>query len=194
MVEYLLNIINSAFEEWRMENPTADYHDYPVALDKMSKSGALFDLVKLNDVSKDVISKMPAEEVYNLYTEWAKEYDKVMYDLVTKHEAMSKEIFNIDKEGPKPRKDFGKWSEVKEKICYFYDELFNAETEVELPKNMTLETAKEIISSYKEVYNFNTDQETWFNELKEHAISLGYTADRKAFKKIQQPSKEWYQM
>ena len=183
VVEYLLNIINSAFEEWRMENPTADYHDYPVALDKMSKSGALFDLVKLNDVSKDVISKMPAEEVYNLYTEWAKEYDKAMYDLVTKHEAMSKEIFNIDKEGPKPRKDFGKWSEVKEKICYFYDELFNAETEVELPKNMTLETAKEIISSYKEVYNFNTDQETWFNELKEHAISLGYTADRKAFKK-----------
>lgn len=183
VVEYLLNIINSAFEEWRMENPTADYHDYPVALDKMSKSGALFDLVKLNDVSKDVISKMPAEEVYNLYTEWAKEYDKAMYDLVTKHESMSKEIFNIDKEGPKPRKDFGKWSEVKEKICYFYDELFNAETEVELPKNMTLETAKEIISSYKEVYNFNTDQETWFNELKEHAISLGYTADRKAFKK-----------
>lgn len=183
VVEYLLNIINSAFEEWRMENPTADYHDYPVALDKMSKSGALFDLVKLNDVSKDVISKMPAEEVYTLYTQWAEEYDKEMYALVTAHEAMSKEIFNIDKEGPKPRKDFGKWAEVKEKICYFYDELFNAETEVELPKNMTLETAKEIIASYKEVYNFNTDQETWFNELKEHAISLGYTADRKAFKK-----------
>ncbi len=183
VVEYLLNIINSAFEEWRMENPKVDYHDYPVALDKMSKSGALFDLVKLNDVSKDVISKMPAEEVYTLYTEWAKEYDKEMYALVTAHEVMSKEIFNIDKEGPKPRKDFGKWAEVKEKICYFYDELFNAETEIELPKNMTLETAKEIIASYKEVYNFDTDQETWFNELKEHAISLGYTADRKAFKK-----------
>ena len=183
VVEYLLNIINSTFEEWRMENPKADYHEFPVALDKMSKSGALFDLVKLNDVSKDVISKMPAEEVYTLYVEWAKAYDQSMYDLVTKHEEMSKAIFNIDKEGPKPRKDFGKWNEVKEKICYFYDELFNEETDVELPKNVTMEQAKEIIEAYAKVYNYNTDQETWFEELKAMAVELGYAADRKAYKK-----------
>ncbi len=183
VVEYLLNIINSTFEEWRMENPKADYLDFPVALDKMSKSGALFDLIKLNDVSKDVISKMPAEEVYTLYTAWAKEFDKEMYDIVTEHEEMSKAIFNIDKEGPKPRKDFGKWSEVKEKICYFYNELFKDETEVELPKTVTVEEAKEIITGYKEVYNFNTDQETWFEELKAYAVANGYTADRKAYKK-----------
>ena len=115
VVEYLLNIINSNYEEWRMENPKVDYHEFPVALDKMSKSGALFDLVKLNDVSKDVISKMPADKVYELYTAWAKEFDQEMYELATKHETMTREIFNIDKEGPKPRKDYGKWSEVKEK-------------------------------------------------------------------------------
>lgn len=185
VVEYLLNIINSSYEEWRMENPKVDYHEFPVALDKMSKSGALFDLVKLNDVSKDVISKMPAEEVYALYTEWAKEFDAEMYELATKYEAMTKEIFNIDKEGPKPRKDYGKWSEVKEKICYFYDEFFNAETadQIELPKNVSMEDAKAIIAAYKEAYNYDTDQETWFNELKELAITLGYTADRKAYKK-----------
>ena len=185
VVEYLLNIINSSYEEWRMENPKVDYHEFPVALDKMSKSGALFDLVKLNDVSKDVISKMPAEEVYALYTEWAKEFDTEMYDLATKYEAMTKEIFNIDKEGPKPRKDYGKWSEVKEKICYFYDEFFDAETaeQIELPKNVSMEDAKAIIAAYKEAYNYDTDQETWFNELKELAITLGYTADRKAYKK-----------
>ena len=185
VVEYLLNIINSSYEEWRMENPKVDYHEFPVALDKMSKSGALFDLVKLNDVSKDVISKMPADKVYELYTEWAKEFAPEMYELATKHEDMTREIFNIDKEGPKPRKDYGKWSEVKEKICYFYDELFNAETaeEVEFPKNVTMEDAKAIIAAYKEAYNYDTDQETWFNELKELAITLGYTADRKAYKK-----------
>lgn len=185
VVEYLLNIINSSYEEWRMENPKVDYHEFPVALDKMSKSGALFDLVKLNDVSKDVISKMPAEEVYALYTEWAKEFDAEMYELATKYEVMTKEIFNIDKEGPKPRKDYGKWSEVKEKICYFYDEFFNAETaeQIELPKNVSMEDAKAIIVAYKEAYNYDTDQETWFNELKELAITLGYTADRKAYKK-----------
>ena len=185
VVEYLLNIINSSYEEWRMENPKVDYHDFPVALDKMSKSGALFDLVKLNDVSKDVISKMSAEEVYTLYTEWAKEFDAQMYELVTKYEAMTKEIFNIDKEGAKPRKDYGKWSEVKEKICYFYDEFFKAEgaEQIELPKNVSMEDAKAIIAAYKEAYNYDTDQETWFNELKELAITLGYTADRKAYKK-----------
>lgn len=185
VVEYLLNIINSSYEEWRMENPKVDYHEFPVALDKMSKSGALFDLVKLNDVSKDVISKMPADKVYDLYTEWAKEFAPEMYELATKHEVMTREIFNIDKEGPKPRKDYGKWSEVKEKISYFYDECFNNETasEVEFPKNVTMEDAKAIIAAYKEAYNYDTDQETWFNELKELAITLGYTADRKAYKK-----------
>lgn len=185
VVEYLLNIINSSYEEWRMENPKVDYHEFPVALDKMSKSGALFDLIKLNDVSKDVISKMPADKVYALYTEWAKEFAPEMYELATKYEDMTREIFNIDKEGPKPRKDYGKWSEVKEKICYFYDEFFNNETadQVELPKNVTMEDAKAIIAAYKEAYNYDTDQETWFNELKELAITLGYTADRKAYKK-----------
>ena len=185
VVEYLLNIINSSYEEWRMENPKVDYHEFPVALDKMSKSGALFDLIKLNDVSKDVISKMPADKVYELYTEWAREFDPEMYELATKYEDMTREIFNIDKEGPKPRKDYGKWSEVKEKICYFYDEFFNNETgdQVELPKNVTMEDAKAIIAAYKEAYNYDTDQETWFNELKELAITLGYTADRKAYKK-----------
>ncbi len=108
-----------------------------------------------------------------------------MYELAVKYETMTKEIFNIDKEGPKPRKDYGKWSEVKEKICYFYDEFFNEEKseQIELPKNVSMEDAKAIIEAYKEAYNYDTDQETWFNELKELALTLGYTADRKAYKK-----------
>ncbi|MDU2827708.1 MAG: glutamate--tRNA ligase family protein, partial [Clostridium perfringens] len=185
VIEYLLNIINSAFEEWRAENPDADYHDYKVELDKMSKSGALFDLVKLNDVSKDVICKMKPEVVYDLYTNWAKEYDKEMYDLVTSKEAMMKEVFNIDKEGPKPRKDFAKWDEVREKIFYFFDELFDKETanDVELPKTLELEEAKRIIEAYEKAYNFNTDKDTWFSDLKEVAVELGYATDRKKYKK-----------
>lgn len=185
VVEYLLNIINSTFEEWRMENTHTDYHEFQVALDKMSKSGALFDLIKLNDVSKDVICKMKAEEVYKLYTQWAKEYDKDMYELITSNETISKQIFNIDKEGPKPRKDFAKWAEVREKICYFFMSLFEKEEldQNELPKNMTLEEARRIIQAYLKAYQYDTDQETWFEQLKAVAIELGYTADRKAFKK-----------
>ena len=185
VVEYLLNIINSNYEDWRAENPDADYHEFPVALDKMSKSGALFDIVKLNDVSKDVICKFKFDKVYDLYTAWAEKFDKEMYDLVTSNEAMSKEIFNIDKEGPKPRKDFAKWDEVKEKIFYFFDELFNKETEenIELPKTLTLEAAKEIIEVYAKEFTFNIgSQEAWFDELKEIGTKLGYCANRKEYK------------
>ncbi|MGL4109472.1 glutamate--tRNA ligase [Clostridium sp. LP20] len=185
VIEYLLNIINSSYEDWRAENPTADYHDFTVALDKMSKSGALFDMVKLNDVSKEVICKMKADVVYDNYTTWAKEFDKEMFDLVTSNETMVKEIFNIDKDGPKPRKDFAKWDEVKEKIFYFFDELFNRETEeqIELPKTLSLENAKEIIKVYSNEFNFDAgSQEQWFEDLKVIGLNLGYCANRKEYK------------
>ena len=184
VIEYLLNIINSTFEEWREENPSADYHEFKVYLDKMSKSGALFDIIKLNDVSKNVICKLKSDVVYDYYINWAKDYDKEMYNLVTKNESMCKEIFNIDKEGPKPRKDFAKWSDVKEKIFFFFDELFNGTLEeIEFPKNIDLTEAKRVIEAYSRAYNFNTDKDTWFEELKAVAVELGYTTDRKAFKK-----------
>ncbi|WP_411168725.1 glutamate--tRNA ligase [Clostridium sp. MB05] len=185
VIEYLLNIINSTFEDWRAENPSLDYHEFQVALDKMSKSGALFDIVKLNDVSKEVICKMKADVVYDYYTAWAKEYDKEMYDLVTANEKMSKEIFDIDKEGPKPRKDFAKWDEVRGKVDYFFDELFNKETSenVELPKTLSLENAKEVIKVYKDKFNFNAgSQENWFEDLKVIGAELGYCANRKEYK------------
>lgn len=184
VIEYLLNIINSAFEDWRAANPKTDYHEYKVELNKMSKSGALFDLVKLHDVSKDVISKMSAVEVYDLYSAWAKEYDQEMFKLISADEEFSKNLFNIDRKVAKPRKDFGKWSEVKEKIFFFFDELFYEETveNVELPKNVDLAEAKRIIEAYAKAYDFNTDNVKWFDDLKEVAVELGYATDRKKFK------------
>ncbi|WP_294358146.1 glutamate--tRNA ligase [uncultured Clostridium sp.] len=185
VIEYLLNIINSTFETWREENPTLDYKEFKISLDKMSKSGALFDIVKLNDVSKNVISKMKATEVYDSYLVWSKEYDTEMANLVSKDKEFTTSIFNIDREVPKPRKDFGKWSDVKEKIFYFFDELFNKESveNIELPKSLNMESAKEIIKEYMPILDLNGTQEEWFAALKEKAIEMGYTADRKAFKK-----------
>ncbi|MBU5315049.1 glutamate--tRNA ligase [Clostridium bornimense] len=185
VIEYLLNIINSTFETWREENPTLDYKEFKISLDKMSKSGALFDIVKLNDVSKNVISKMKATEVYDSYLAWSKEYDTEMANLVSKDKEFTTSIFNIDREVPKPRKDFGKWSDVKEKIFYFFDELFNKESvdNIELPKSLNMESAKEIIKEYMPILDLNGTQEEWFAALKEKAIEMGYTADRKAFKK-----------
>lgn len=185
VIEYLLNIINSSFEGWREENPTLDYHEFPVHLDKMSKSGALFDIVKLSDISKNVISKMKADVVYDNYITWAKEFDEEMYKLVTANEKISKEIFNIDKEGPKPRKDFAKWDEVKDKIFYFFDELFYKETadQIQLPKKLTLEAAKEVIKVYMDKYNADaSSQEEWFEDLKAIGLELGYCGNKKEYK------------
>lgn len=184
VTEYLLNIINSDFEQWRVDNPHENSTNFKVELEKMSKSGALFDLVKLNDVSKEVIARMKAEVVYNNYICWAKKYDNEMYSLVTSHEALSKAIFNIDKEGLNPRKDFAKWCEVREKIFYFFDELFNREEKeaIELPSKMNLEEAKKIVETYSKEYNFNSNKELWFEELKAIGRTLGYTANRKEFK------------
>ena len=108
-----------------------------------------------------------------------------MYDLLTKYEDRGRALFNIDKEGPKPRKDFGKWNEVREKIFYFFDELFYAEPKenLELPAKIDLEECKNLIREYKEVFDISGEQTDWFAGLKEFAIAHGYTADRKAYKK-----------
>lgn len=183
VIEYLLNIINSTYEEWREANIDSDYHEFEVSLDKMSKSGALFDIIKLNDVSKNIICRIKASDVYDMYTAWAKEFDKEMYDLVTADEAKSKEIFNIDKEGPKPRKDFEKWDDVRSKTFFFFDKLFEEDKNIELPKNIDMEEAKRIISIYKDKYTYDVTNDEWFNELKEIAVELGYATDRKKYKK-----------
>lgn len=184
VIEYLLNIINSSFEDWRAKNPYEDNTKFEISLDKMSKSGALFDLVKLSDVSKDVIARMKADLVYDNYAKWSKVFDKDMYELITTNEEMSRKIFNIDKEGANPRKDFSKWADVKEKVFYFFDELFEDDkvVENELPKKMDLSEAKHIIEAYSKEYNFDTDKDTWFEELKAIGSKLGYTANRKDFK------------
>ena len=183
VIEYLLNIINSTYEEWREANMDSDYHEFEVSLDKMSKSGALFDIIKLNDVSKNIICRIKASDVYDMYTAWAKEFDKEMYDLVTADEAKSKEIFNIDKEGPKPRKDFEKWDDVRAKTFFFFDKLFEEDKNIELPKSIDMEEAKRIISIYKDKYTYDVTNDEWFNELKEIAVELGYATDRKKYKK-----------
>ena len=122
LIEYLLTLISSGFEDWRRANPGVPAMDYPFNLKKMSSSGCLFDLVKLNDVSKNVISVMNAETVYERVCEWAKEFDGEFYGVLTADPARSKAILNIDRENPKPRKDIAKWSEVKDYISYFFNE------------------------------------------------------------------------
>ena len=174
--EYLLNIANSNFENWRKQNKEADISEFNFELNKMSVSGALFDMVKLLDVSKIVISKYSAEKVYEEALKWANEYDEELKNLLADKEYALK-VFGIERGNQKPRKDIAKWSDVKENISYMYD------TEItEYPYQVINE--KEDIEKILNAYKFNPedDKQAWFDNIKTLAGDLGYASEVKAFK------------
>ncbi len=179
--EYIMTLMNSNFEDWRKTNKDADIDSFPFNLKKMSVSGALFDMVKLNDVSKNIISVMNAKKVYDYTVNWAKDYDKDLYELLTRDEKFSVNILNIDREGPKPRKDIACFSEVKAYISYFFDEIY--EKNYELPENLTKEMAAEILEAYLKEYNAADDKQGWFDRIKALCEPLGYTPNVKEYKK-----------
>ena len=181
LIEYLLTLLNSNFEDWRRANPKADAFSFPFNLKKMSPSGCLFDLVKLNDVSKNVISVMDADTVYTKVAQWSKEYDADFYIEFTKNPEFSRNMVNIDRESPKPRKDIAKWSEVKEYFAYMFDSYFKPD--FDLPENINKEDAKAILLKYIEIYDENDDKDLWFGKIKDMCEPLGFTPNVKEYKK-----------
>lgn len=181
--EYLLNIANSSFENWKRANPDKSIEDFDFQLNKMSVSGALLDIVKLLDIGKTVISKMTAEEVYNKSLIWAKEYDSELAKMLEDKEYALK-VFGIERGNKKPRKDIAKWSEVKENIEYMYDNKFYENTK-EYPYQVIndKESIEQILKLYIEKYfNENDDKQTWFDKIKELAGEMGYAKEVKEFK------------
>ena len=178
--EYMLTILNSNFEEWRKANKTEDISKFPFNLKKMSVSGALFDMVKFNDVSKNVISVMTAKEVYKLVTDWAMDYNEVLYALFVDDKEKAIAILNIDRDNPKPRKDIACWEEVENYVTYFYNELYDAD--YTLPEHISKADAVEILTKYKEIYSANDSKEEWFNKIKELCSACGFTPNVKEYK------------
>ena len=178
--EYMLTILNSNFEEWRKANKTEDISKFPFNLKKMSVSGALFDMVKFNDVSKNVISVMTAKQVYKLVTDWAMDYNEVLYALFVDDKEKATAILNIDRENPKPRKDIACWEEVENYVSFFYNELYTPDST--LPESITKEDAIEILTKYKDVYSANDSKEEWFNKIKELCSACGFTPNVKEYK------------
>ena len=181
--EYLLNIANSTFENWRRANPNKDISEFDLQLNKMSVSGALFDMVKLLDVGKTVISKFTAEQVYDEAMKWAKRHDNELEKILEDKE-YSLKVFGIERGNKKPRKDIAKWSDVKENIDYMYDEKFYGKVQ-EYPYQVINEKSdiEKILNLYIEkYYDDNNDKQTWFNNIKELAGELGYAKEVKEFK------------
>ncbi len=181
ILEYLFTLINSNFEDWRRANPKESVFAFPFNLKKMSPSGCLFDLVKLNDVSKNVISVMDADTVYKYIAEWAEKYDEEFFKVFTANPQRSRDMVNIDRESPKPRKDLAKWSEVKEYFAYMFEEYHTPA--FDLPENIQKEGAKAILESYLEVYSDSDDKDIWFSKIKDLCEPLGFTPNVKEYKK-----------
>ncbi len=175
--EYLMNIINSSFEGWRRANPDKDMSEFKFELSKMGVSGAVFDMVKLLDVSKNVIAKYSARQVYDYVNTWAKQYDEELAKMLENKEYALK-VFGIERENSKkPRKDLSKWSDVKENIIYMYEEPSNYDFDKILG-----EDAKKVIEEYSKVYDYNDDKQVWFDKIKDVAEKLGYAREVKEYK------------
>ena len=187
--EYLMNIGNSNFETWRRANPDKPMSDFQFELSKMSVSGAIFDMVKLLDVSKNVIAKYSKEAIYEAVSEWANRYDQELSELLENKE-YSLKVFGIERENAKPRKDISKWSDVKNAIIYMYDDKFLTEdcSNFEYAKINDKEEIKKILTTYLQKYfDINDDKQTWFDKMKDLAEELGYAREVKMFK--QEPEK-----
>lgn len=182
VIEYLLNIANSDFEDWRRDNPTVSNENFKIKLLKFSKSGALFDLNKLTNISKDVISRMSAREVYDLTLTWADMYDKEFAVRMKSETDYFIKIFSIERDSIKPRKDFGKWSDVKEGIFYFFDDMFKSDSSEPIIES---ESDVEIRKGYSQrlsIMTFPSTKEDWFADLKRYAVEKNYATDMKEFK------------
>ena len=181
--EYLLNIANSTFENWRRANPDRDMDEFDFQLNKMSVSGALFDMIKLLDIGKTVISKMTAEEVYENSLNWAKEYDNELFEMLQDKE-YSLKIFGIERGNKKPRKDISKWADVKNSIIYMYDNKFlDSEVSYDYGKISDKEKVNKLLKDYIEKYfDIQDDKETWFNKIKDLAEANGYAREVKEYK------------
>ena len=179
---YLMTIANSNFEGWMDSNPGKSIDEFKFDFKKMSKSGSLFDIEKLLNISRNYISRLTAKEVYDNTLKWASEFDKEFYEILTKYKDYSINIFNIEREQKKPRKDYEAYSSIKSQVWYMYDELFNDSLEYDFDKISDTDEIKNILNEYIKLYDENDDKDTWFNKIKEVADTLGYASDMKVYK------------
>lgn len=180
VVEYIMTILNSNFEDWRRANPDAPLGDFKFTTKKMNAAGSLFDLAKLCDVSKNIISRWSAEKVYEETAEWAKEFDGEFYGEFTANPDFTKAVLAIGRGGNKPRKDFAVWSEVKGYMGFMFDKYYNAEGEY--PQGFEPALIADVLKAYLAAYSPEDDQSAWFDKMKDVAEKFGFAREMKEYK------------
>jgi len=181
ILEYFLNIMNSNFTDWRIQNPKLPFSEFNLKLEKFNRAGALFDMVKLRDVCKEYISRLTAQQVYDLVLDWSKENDKEIHSKLVNHKEYCINIFNIEREGEKIRKDIEKWSDISYQFEIFFDDMFVEvkKESIDLPK----EIQKGVLTDFLDTYYFGDDSYEWFNKVKRIAQKNGFSTDYKEYEK-----------
>ena len=185
--EYVMTLLNSNYEEWHMQNPDKDRTEFPFSIKKMSASGCLFDIEKLNDVSKNVISRMTASEVYEGVLGYAETEDPDFYETLVADRAYAEKILSIGRGGAKPRKDFAVWADVKPYMSFFYDKYLTRDDE--MPADKDKNDVKAVLKAFAETYDEGDDQTAWFEKCKDIAESVGYARETKLYRKNPQDYK-----
>ena len=181
---YFATLLNSNFEEWYIANPNKSYRDFHFDFSKMSKSGPLFDMEKLINISRNYLSRVSAPVLYENLKKWASEFDKEFYDIIDKYKEYTINILNIEREQDKPRKDFSCYSDIKNYIWYMFNEYFDsADREYEFKNITDRALIKEILKEYMDnYYDASDDKDTWFNKIKELAVKFGFASNMKEYK------------
>lgn len=183
VIESLMTIINSNYEEWHNANPDKSYLDFEYSPKKMSSSGALYDLDKLINISKNIISKMSKEELCECAYDWATRYSSELKELIDRDKDYFMAVINIEREQKKPRKDIAKYEDIIDNIWYMYDDLYENEDKTYEYQNITdMNEIKKILELYKDKYFSVDDKDTWFNNIKLLSEELGYASNMKEYK------------
>lgn len=181
---YLMTLANTNFEQWWDANKDKTIDDFEFSFNKISKSGGLFDVEKLMNISRNYLSRIKASEFYDMLVSYSREYDNEFYELITKYKDFTIGLLNIEREQKKPRKDYASFSEVKELVWYMYDELFdkhdkNYEFTSITDKDEIINIMKTYVEKY---YDENDDQSTWFERIKDLSETFGYAKEVKEYK------------
>lgn len=179
--EYLLTVLNSNFEEWRLENPDAPIDDFKFTTEKMSSSGALFDIVKFEDISREVLLRTPASQIYDEFSQWLERYDPEFYKIFTRDRQYSESIIDVGRSGNRPRKDLTNWEQARQFLSFYFPETFTVEDEY--PERVSPEDKAEILKRYLETFDMNDDNSQWFQKIRDITGDLGYAVKPKDFKK-----------
>lgn len=179
--EYLLNLINSDFENWRKANPTLPYTEFPFSLRKISSSNPMFDLVKINDISKNIISTIPAKQLLRNIVDWANNFDEEFAKVLLFNQVKAEKLLSIDRENDRPRKDIAHYSEVKNLYSYMFNEYFDQKSTLKFDPKFKKTTIVKFLKEYLLAYSPEDDKQEWFDRLKTRAADCGF-ADMKTYK------------